>query len=397
MKKILYLSQLFPHPPDSGGKIKTLNTVLTLAKKYKVQAIFISEERPSPADIKVLTDAGIKVKVFYSSAILASVKDDLSGLFKNFLRGIPHYVFQYTHRPAGDFIQKTIGKFNPDIIHIDHLNMAQYLPKIKKQTWILEHHNVETYLYWTRFIHTNKPTRKLYLLMEMALTYIFEKRTLPKFDYIFAISQPEKLRLKKIFGANKVAVQPLVFPPAPVKKSPHKNPIILFVGTLGWPPNEDAVGYFIKRIFPLVEARIPRVEFHVVGRSHPPFEKTLAKQKNIIFHGYQPKLMPFLAQTDVFVLPFRMGGGVRLKALTALSAGVPLVSTPLGVEGLTLSQKKHYLSAHSDQKFADAVIAVIGSRKVANKLRINSLQYLRKHHHLNQNDKFLKEYQSIIN
>ena len=105
---MLYLSQLFPSPPDSGGKIKTLNTVLTLAKKYQVFAVFISEEKPADKDIKVLTDAGIKLKVFYSSTILASVKDDLLNLFSHFLRGIPHYVFQYTHPPASAFIQRKI-------------------------------------------------------------------------------------------------------------------------------------------------------------------------------------------------------------------------------------------------------------------------------------------------
>jgi len=395
-KKVLYLSQLFPHPPDSGGKIKTLNTVLTLAKKYRVFAIFISEEKPKPADIKVLTDAGIQVKVFYSSTILASVKDDLLGLFGNFLRGIPHYVFQYTHAPTDKFIQKTIKQFKPDVIHVDHLNMAQYLPAEKKQKWILEHHNVETYLYWTRFVKTAKLTRKLYLFIEMVLTFIFEKKTLPKFDFVFAISEPEKKRLEKIFGVKRAAAQPLVYPAQPIKKTRSKNPNILFVGTLGWPPNEDAVGWFINKMLPSIEKAIPKVEFHVVGRSHPAFEKNLPKQTNIILHGHQANLEPFLAKADVFVLPFRMGGGLRLKSLTALASGLPLVATQLGLEGLAIYNGRECLVTDEPHQFAKTVVKLLRTKTLQQKLGKAALKYIENNHSEKGNRQFLKQYQQAI-
>lgn len=395
MKKILYFSQLFPSPPDSGGKIKTLNTVLALARQYEVFAIFISEEKPKPADIRVLTKAGIRVKIFYSSTILASVKDDLLGLFRNFLHGIPHYVFQYTHPPAAAYIKKIIVTFQPDIIHADHLNMAQYLPSTKLQKWILEHHNVETYLYWTRFIHTTKPTRKLYLFIEMVLTYFFERKMLPKFDYIFAISKPEELRLRKIFGVKKVATQPMVFPARPVKKTRSKQPTILFIGTLGWPPNEDAVEWFLRDIFPMIEAAIPQVKLEIVGRPHPPFERTLPVKKNVILHGYQPQLEPFLARADVFVLPFRMGGGLRLKSLTALAAGMPLVSTQLGVEGLDVRDGKEYLLANDPKQFAQAVVRVLRSAALQKRLRKAALRYIADHHSENGNIQFLNHYKKV--
>src|SRR3990172_6608038 len=395
MKKMLYLSQLFPSPPDSGGKIKTLNTVLTLAKKYQVFAVFISEEKPADKDIKVLTDAGIKLKVFYSSTILASVKDDLLNLFSHFLRGIPHYVFQYTHPPASAFIQRKIKEFQPAIIHVDHLNTAQYLPEIKKEKWILEHHNVETYLYWTRFVSTTKPTRKLYLLIEMVLTYLYERKTLPKFDFVFAISEPEKKRLEKIFGVKHVAAQPLVYPARPIKKKRSKNPTILFVGTLGWPPNQNAVGLFINKMLPTIEKKIPGVEFHVVGRSPPPFEKTLSKKKNVFLHGYQADLEPFLARADVFVLPFRMGGGLRLKSLTALSASLPIVTTNLGVEGLAVRHNQECLIVDQPDKFARAVIRVLQSTALQKKLRRSGLTYVAHHHREKGNQQFLTKYQQI--
>jgi hypothetical protein len=159
MKKILYLSQQFPQPPNSGGKIKTLNSLLTLSKKYLVFAVFISDEKVKKKDLKILTDAGIQVKIFYKPSIRVSVKNNLGQLLKNYLLAKPYYVFQYAHTPAADFIEKTINFFDPNVIHVDHLNMSQYLPQVKTQKWILEHHNVETYLYWTSFFNTKKLLR----------------------------------------------------------------------------------------------------------------------------------------------------------------------------------------------------------------------------------------------
>lgn len=391
-KRILYLSQLYPVPPDSGGKIKTLATLMALSKIYQIFAIFISEEKPQPEDIRVLAKLGIKVKLFYSSQILASVKDDLRGLFWHIIRGIPHYVFQYTHPPAFPYIQKIIIEYKPDIIHVDHLNMAQYLPKVKNQVWILEHHNVESYLYWTRFLHSAKLTRKAYILIEMILTYIFEWRTLRWFNHIFAISEVETERIKRLFGVHNVSTQPLVYPILRIKKKLSEKPYILFIGTLRWPPNEDAVEWFIKEILPRIKLVFPAVEFHVVGRRFAELEKRLPKLAYIYLHGHQVSLTSFLSRAWVFVLPFRMGGGLRLKGLTALAAGLPIVASPLGVEGLHVTDNTHYLVASTPTEFADAVIRVVNSRTLQASLSKYAREYIQIHHDALLNEAFLDTY-----
>lgn len=393
-KKVLYISQAYPYPAVSGGRIKTLNTLLALSKRYTVHAVFISEEKPNAQELSYMTKRGIRVKIFYSSDILSSVKDDLWGMIRKFLHGIPHYVFQYTHASASPFISNIISLYHPDIIHIDHLNMAQYLPKQKKEQWILEHHNVETCLYWTRFVHTMKPTRKLYLLIEMILTFFYEYRTLRKFDHIFAISRPEEDRARKLFGVTRISTQPMVYPPAPVRALTHPHPGILFVGILGWPPNEDAVEWFVHAIFPIVRKQIPDAEFHIVGRLGPRYNPPPGDR--VVVHGFQKDLKPFLAQSDVFVLPFRMGGGLRLKALTALSAGLPVVTTPLGVEGLNVQSGFECLIANDAMQFAREVISVLNSPRGRANLRSNALRYVAREHGEENNDKFLREYTVLI-
>jgi hypothetical protein len=387
---------MYPYPLDGGGKIKTFNTLKTLAQKYQIQAVFITETNPNRKEREELKKLGVGIKIFFSESILASVKDNLPHLFWHLIRGIPHYVFQYTHQPAFAYINNVIKEYRPDIIHIDHLNIAQYLPKEKRETWVLEHHNVETYLYWTRFKHSRKLTRKAYLLIEMILTYLYEEKTLRRFDHVFAISQVEAERTNRLFGIRNLTAQPLVYKQTNVVQKKSKNPYILFIGNLGWPPNEDAVEWFLNQILPKVKQRIPQVEFHVVGKRQPIYEKNWPRPKNFFLHGYQKSLRPFLSEATLFVMPFRMGGGMRIKSLTALAAGLPLVTSPLGVEGLSVTHNKDCLIAHYPFEFAHYIIEIINSASLQKKLRKNALLYINLKHHEGLNNQFLDRYSEIV-
>ena len=397
-KKLLFLSQAYPYPADGGGKIKTLNSLKTLAKKFDVYAIFISEKNPSKSELDYIKSLGVyKIKVFFNPGILDSVKDNYLHLFTNFVRLKPHYVFQYTYKLAFKFINKVINQFVPDIIHIDHINIAQYLPQQKRQTWILEHHNLEFYLLWTRFIHSSKLSRKLYLLIESTLTFLFEYKTIRKFDHIFTISEQERIRSEKFFNIDNISSQPLVYKVENIKKIKTKSPNILFIGGLGWPPNEDAVEWYINTMFANILKKVPNAEFHIVGNNNPELSKRLPKSKNIILHGYQKDLTKFLKRATIFVLPFRMGGGVRIKSLTALSSGIPIVSTKLGVEGLDLINKKHYLEANNETDFSKQVVKLIKSEKLLCEISKNQIDYLKNKHSEKENSKWLKEYQKCVN
>lgn len=394
--KILYISQMYPYPPDGGGKIKTLQTLRALAREYEISAVFVSETKPTKEELYELEKLGITVKVYYSAKILASVKDDLVNLAWHFIRGIPHYVFQYTHYPAIPYIIKLIDKFRPDIIHVDHLNMAQYLPRDKRQVWILEHHNVETYLYWTRFLYSRKLTRKLYLLMEMILTFFYEWKTLRFFDHVLAISKEEEKRLRNIFCITKTSTQPLAYPTTPIRRKPGKHPYILFIGNLGWPPNEDAIEWFLKDIWPMVLKAQPNTEFHVVGKRQPRYEQYWPKSPHVYLHGYQKNIDPFLTKADVFVLPFRMGGGLRLKTLTSMAAGLPIVSTALGVGGLFVRNGRECAIADSSEDFSTSIVTVLTHQIIQKNMTKHALSYMTKYHDIKENIRFLRMYRTVI-
>ena len=400
-KKLLYLSQCFPLPLDGGGRIKTFNTLKTLSSKFEIVAVFVSERKATQKQLAEFKKLGIKVKIFKTKLMAESIKEDYFKLAWNYLQLRPHFVYQYRYKPSFSWIKNKIKDWQPEIIHVDHINSAQFLPK---KTWlkrncsqmpilILENHNLDHVLFFTRFIETKKLIRKVYLLLEGSLNLLYGEINYRRFDHIFSISESEVPYLQK--KCKSVFTQPLVYPLKQVKTSKNKIYDILFIGYLEWPPNEVAVRWFSAKILPLINQEMPDVKFHVVGNKNPRLED-LKANKNVIFYGHQKNIDQYLAKSKVFVLPFQTGAGVRLKSLTALQNGIPIVSTKLGADGLRLTDKQHYLLAETEKEFAQQVIKLLKNEELRKKISIAQKKYFLKNHSEKNNKQFLESYLKIL-
>ncbi|NMA29672.1 MAG: glycosyltransferase [Candidatus Pacebacteria bacterium] len=396
-KKLLYLSQCFPLPLDGGGRIKTFNTLKTLSSKFDIFAVFVSERKATQKQLAEFKRLGIKVKIFKTKLMAESIKEDYLKLAWNYLQLRPHFVYQYRYKPSFSWIKNKIKDWQPNIIHVDHINSAQFLPKKnwlkrnceKTPVLILENHNLDHVLFFTRFIETKKLIRKAYLLLEGSLNLLYGEINYRRFNHIFSISESETTYLNK--KCKSVLVQPLVYPLKQVKTSQKKNYDILFIGYLEWPPNEVAVRWFIEKILPLVNQKMPEIKFHVIGNKNPRLED-LKANKNVIFYGHQKNIDHYLAKSKVFVLPFQTGAGVRLKSLTALQNGIPIVSTKLGIDGLKLTDKQHYLLAETENEFVRQVIKLLKNKILRNKISLAQKKYFSENHTIKNNKIFLKEY-----
>ena len=142
--------------------------------------------------------------------------------------------------------------------------------------------------------------------------------------------------------------------------SPTVPPILLFTGGFGYEPNSDAVRYFVERIFERVADAVPACRFVFAGREAERVRISLKKTDLRITAVDSPADMrPVFESAAVFVVPLRSGGGTRLKILEAMSMELPVVSTPVGAEGLNCEDGVHLVLADGEQDFADAVIALL--------------------------------------
>jgi len=403
-KTILYITELFPYPATSGAKIKCINTIQTLSKKFNITLICFSEKNVSKKNLDFVRKFASHIKVFTLPNLNQPPQDNLRFLIKNYLKLNPYFLYQFYLSEAKIYLDKLIKKLKPNIIHIDHINMAQYLPKKKNEIWILEEQNIEHQLAWMKFIHfPDLKKTKLHLLIEYFLVYLFEKRILKKFDHIFAISKFDVKIIKNKFKLNNLSTQKLVY--APQKSSSKKlagegkkrKKEILFIGDITWLPNKLAIKWFVKQIFPLITKKEPKIVLNIVGEIEDEFANELnyGGKKNIKIHNFQKDIDKFLNEASIFILPFQAGGGIRLKALTAFSYLLPIVSTPLGVQGIAGRDQKEYLLAKKAREFAKLCLILLKNSNIRKTIGKNGFNYLKNNYSDKNNTIFMKKYLEV--
>jgi glycosyltransferase involved in cell wall biosynthesis len=124
-------------------------------------------------------------------------------------------------------------------------------------------------------------------------------------------------------------------------------------------PNVDGVRWFVDEVLPRIRSQEPSFELAVVGRNPAAAVTALGARDGVSVIGAVPDPVPYLHGAAVAVVPLRAGSGTRLKVLEALAAGTPVVSTPLGVEGLDVVAGRHVEVAEGAEGFAAAVLGLL--------------------------------------
>lgn len=159
--------------------------------------------------------------------------------------------------------------------------------------------------------------------------------------------------------------------PAPPPESAF--PIFLFVGSMGYFPNIEAVQFFTRRIFPHIRRETPEAQFWVVGADPAETVRTLHDGKSIIVTGGVPEVQPYLRDAAVVVVPYLSGAGTRIKILEAMAHCRPIVSTRIGAEGLEVRSGRHLLIEDDPIAFAQACLRLL--RDPDERQRLTSASY----------------------
>jgi glycosyltransferase involved in cell wall biosynthesis len=151
------------------------------------------------------------------------------------------------------------------------------------------------------------------------------------------------------------------FTPSP--GDPHSRQIV-FTGSMDWLPNEDAILYLSESILPKIRVQEPGAAVWVVGRS--PSQKLRdvgAKKVGIHVTGTVEDVRPYIAESQVYIVPLRIGGGTRIKIFEAMSMGKAVVSTSVGAEGLPVEHTKNIILADSPEEFASQVVRLLRDQR----------------------------------
>ena len=137
------------------------------------------------------------------------------------------------------------------------------------------------------------------------------------------------------------------------------RPKFVFTGKMDYRPNIDAALWFAEEVLPLVVAQVPDACFQLVGMNPHARLDVLRADPHVAITGAVPDTRPYIAAAAVYVIPMRVGGGTRFKALEAMACGKAIVSTSLGVEGIPVQHGRELLLADTPADFASAVLRLV--------------------------------------
>ena len=330
--RILFVAPRCPLPANTGAKIRTYNLLKQAMKNHSVTLVAFSFEDKDYHYIEILKKDGIEVH-------LVKAKENINPftIFSN----KPVSIEKYRSKKMRNKLRSIIASKKFDLVHFDHLHMAQYKDYINGLPCILDEHNVESViLKRCADISRNIVKRQLFKSQAQKMTNL-EGKLAGRATKCLVVSDNDKDNLSSLLGQNgKIAVVPNgvdtdYFQPQAANRTAQTENAVVFIGSMDWLPNSDAVEYFCKDILPLIWKVKKKVKFYIVGRNPAGNIIELAKgDGRIEAVGDRRDVRPYIEKAKVFVVPMRIGGGTRLKILEAMSMQKAVVSTPLGAEGI---------------------------------------------------------------
>jgi glycosyltransferase involved in cell wall biosynthesis len=349
----LLLAPETPYPLAGGGALRTASLLHYLARGYDVDLIvFRQPAAPDPA--RDLPEGLVRrVAVIDLPANGRSIAARAARNAVRLARRVPPLVDRFSGFEAQ--IAGALGGTRYDIGVIEHFWCAPYqelLTRVCAST-VLDLHNIESVLHQRYAAVDNAPAAFAHRVFGQAALRL-ERAWLPRFSQVLAVSESDALLARAIAPKARVLVYPNSVPLVPVP-SPGDNNAIVFSGNMEYPPNTSAVRFFRVRVWPLLRARWPGLVWRVLGKNPAAVAAYTSGDPQIELLGEIDDAVVELARARVAVVPLLAGSGTRLKILEAWAAGVPVVSTTLGAEGLPVRDGEHLLIADDAQSFAAAV------------------------------------------
>ena len=378
--KTLWVNSNFMHPTTKGGQIRTLEMLRHLHRWHEIH--YVAIENPAqpegPARAREYSHKSYpfpyRVPSKTSPAFYAEL---LRGLFS------PTPVAVERFNPPGmrAFLEDLIRQEHFDCAVVDHLAPTSYFPDLPHA--IFFQHNVETVI-WRRHVeHAANPLRRAYFKLQADRMYRYERRVSQASGHIVAVSRTDADVMRRLFDVTRVTEIPTgvdidYFLPGKTGDSacqPVPSSDLVFVGSMDWLPNVDGVLYFVREILPLIRRQRPATTLAIVGRTPPPKILQLAAEDAAIqVTGTVPDIRPYLWNSAVSIVPLRIGGGTRLKIYEAMAAQIPVVSTTIGAEGLSVNPPEDIRIADTPDRFASHCLELLASPEIRARLSHSAWQ-----------------------
>ncbi len=385
------LSSTFPYPPTRGGtQVRTFNLLKYLsdtrsvkppAYRHNITLVTQREEDVTEDELSGLRD-------FVDNLVVFNRPPDIAGGITKKIQRLGNFIFNGTppsvlNRYTPE-MQKWIDEFvesgKCDVITCEHsVNEIYIRPQWQKKLKTLVNVHSSVYATCSNVLETAISENTLRDKINLPLLRRYEQRYCSKFSTIVVTTEEDKIQLQEFnpHATFKVIPNGVDLVSFPCRANDVGGNRLIFIGAMDNLANIDSVCFFAKEVLPEIQKRYPNTTFDIVGARPAPEVLALKDKPGVNVMGKVPSMVDYLHQATVCVVPMRTGFGIKNKTLEAMAAGVPIVASDRGLEGLIVDSTNvplRALRANNIDEYVNGISKLFESSQLRRELSNNARQ-----------------------
>lgn len=366
--RMLMVSPFLPYPPVAGGHAQVWNWIRRLSRDHELAFVGFYEREREAQDCEKLRE--------HCRVVSARLRAPTPHAYGSFSQ-LPLLVTEFYARELAGDIAAVARSFRPDVVDFLSTNMAQYRRFVKGVPAAVTALDI-AFVAHERRIAGVAGLARLRARLEWMRMLRYETAVFRRSERVIAVSDRDAGIVEAAAPAVPVtAVPPGVDPEllAPGRRDPVPGSV-LYVGHMEHYPNLDGLLFLYCEIWPEVRRACPEARLTVAGmgaqeelaRVAPEVLAAIQGDESVELAGFVPDLRATMGATVAMAAPVRLGSGVRNKVIESLAAGLPVVTTRRGAEGLAVTHERELLIADDPQAFARELVRLLRETDLQHKL-----------------------------
>lgn len=382
--KILMISSTFPYPPSRGGtEIRTFNLLKYLNRRHEVTLVTQRHKGVSDSDVEELRKWASNLVIFPLADKIETENsiDRIAGKVGRFIESLikmtPANVLYRYSEAMQEWIDEFVKEGKCDAIACEHSVSEIYIrPQFRQQvqTIINIHSSVSGWIRNHLEMGASPNPLRDHLYLALILEK-YEKRYSSKFNYLVVTTEDDKNQFLKLNPEAKIEVIPngVDLDLFPYRRKDPGGEEIVFVGAMDASHNIDAARFFALEVLPVIQKRYTSATFRIVGARPTKTVLELAKRPGVSVTGEVAAIAPELHRATVCVIPLRVGYGIKNKTLEAMAAGVPVVGSNRGLEGIKIETSEGLAALRANQlpEYVEALTSLFENPELRQQLSKN--------------------------
>lgn len=372
---VCFCTHRLPYPPNAGGRAETFGIVDGLVNRGH--------------DVTLISYCGdVNLAREMEAAVGCTVRP-ISGLPNRTPKNLVGNLFSREPLPitkarTDEYVSEVETYLGAaDVVHLHALQTSYLAAKLDDEhPTVIRFNNVKSEIYHQYARHTRNPAEMAYAYLQYVKTKKYEGTIPGESTLTLAITNEDRERLRRSGAGGRIEVLPAgvdlsQYNPSDLKSDPRR---IVFFGSMDYHPNEDAALWFVNEVFPHIREETDDVVLDLVGKNPTDEVRKLDAEEDVTVTGFVEDIHEHVDRASVVVIPIRVGTGVRMKALHAMAMGKPIVTTPVGIQGIAVEDGLHASIAQNAFDFASATVELLADRKLQQKYGRNARRLVEENH-----------------